>query len=124
MSWNTEEMKLLGSYRHAHKMDTPPAFHSALNRALLTIPGIGRQSPTMARKRRDRKVAKDQLALAVRKNFNDAAVNEVQVAVDMLYKIRHQGKLLRRTTIVRTRLTSSDKSFRMRSNPTKTKANP
>ena len=105
-------------------MDTPPAFHSALNRALLTNPGIGRQSPTMARKRRDRKVAKDQLALAVRKNFNDAAVNEVQVAVDMLYKIRHQGKSLRRATIVPTRLTSSDKSFRMRSNPTKTKANP
>lgn len=116
-------MKLLGTYRHAHKLDTPPAFHSALNRALLTNPGIGRQSPTMARKRRDRKVAKDQLALAVRKNFNDAAVNEVQVAVDMLYKIRHQGQW-HKPSGSDLRLQHSDKSFRMHSNPTKTKANP
>jgi len=91
LTWNAEDLSLLQSYRHAHKMETPPAFHSAYNRALLTNPGIGRSSPTMARKRQQRKVGKDQLALAVRKNFNSAAVNEVNVAVDLLYKIRHQG---------------------------------
>lgn len=73
-------------------MDTPSAFKSPLNQALLTNPGIGRHSPTMARKRAQRKVSKDQLALAVRKNFNGAAVNEVNVMVDLLYKVRNQSE--------------------------------
>jgi len=46
----------------------------------------------MVRRRAQRNISKDQLALAVRKNFNGAAVNEVNVMVDMLYKVRHQGK--------------------------------
>lgn len=29
--------------------------------------------------------------MAVRKNFNDAAVNEIDVMVDLLYKVRNQG---------------------------------
>lgn len=45
----------------------------------------------MARSKAQRKVTKDQLALAVRKNFNAAAVNEIDVMVDLLYKIRNQG---------------------------------
>lgn len=63
-----------------------------MNYFLLTNPGIGRQSPTMARRREQRKISKEQLAMAVRKDFNNAAVNEVNVAVDLLYKIRHQGQ--------------------------------
>lgn len=34
---------------------------------------------------------KDQLALAVRKNFNANGVNETDVLVDLLYKVKHQG---------------------------------
>lgn len=45
----------------------------------------------MARRKDKRKVGKEQLALAVRKNFNDAAVNEIDVMVDLLYKVRNQG---------------------------------
>lgn len=46
----------------------------------------------MCRKKQKRKVGKEQLALAVRKNFNAAAVSEVEVMVGLLYKVRHQGK--------------------------------
>lgn len=49
----------------------------------------------MARKKEKRRVAKDQLALAVRKNFNGAAVNEIDVVVDMVYKVRNQGRWIR-----------------------------
>ncbi|KAH0270433.1 hypothetical protein KCU71_g18937, partial [Aureobasidium melanogenum] len=52
-------------------------------------------SPTMARRKAKRKVPKEQLAMAVRKNFNDAAVNEIDVMVDLLYKVRNQDKAFR-----------------------------
>lgn len=90
-SWAHEDLSFLHNYRAAHRMETPSAFHSIRNQFLLTNPGIGRQSPTMARRKNKRKVAKEQLALAVRKNFNDAAVNEIDVMVDLLYKVRNQG---------------------------------
>lgn len=54
----------------------------------------------MARRKEKRRVSKDQLALAVRKNFNAAAVSEIDVMVELLYKVRSQGvsslQLLRR----------------------------
>jgi hypothetical protein len=53
--------------------------------------GIGRMSPTMARPKAKRRVHKDQLALAVRKNFNALGVTESHVIVDWLYKSKHQG---------------------------------
>jgi hypothetical protein len=59
---------------------------------LLTNPGIGRHSPTMARQRDKRRVPKDQLALAVRKHFNSAAVNEIDVVVEVIYRVKNQGK--------------------------------
>ncbi|KAK4981815.1 hypothetical protein LTR66_009688 [Elasticomyces elasticus] len=95
MSWMTEDRSLLESYRTAYRVDTPSSFHSALNQALLTKPGIGRQSPTMARKREKRPVSKEQLALAVRRNFNGAAVNEIDVMVDLLYNVRTKDKALK-----------------------------
>lgn len=57
--------------------------------------GIGRFSPTMARHKSKRRVHKDQLALAVRKNFNALGVTESDVIVDWLYKTKNQGKLAR-----------------------------
>lgn len=45
----------------------------------------------MARKKEKRRIAKEQLALAVRKHFNGAAVNEIDVVVDLAYKVRNQG---------------------------------
>ena len=91
IQWNNVSGSLLDSYRVAHNLSTPAAFTSPLNQALLTNPGIGRLSPTMARKRDKRRVSKEQLALAVRKNFNGAAVNEIDVVVELVYKVRNQG---------------------------------
>jgi histone deacetylase complex subunit SAP30 len=90
-TWAQEDLTLLQQYRAAHRMETPSAFNSIRNQFLLSNPGIGRQSPTMARRKTKRKVPKEQLALAVRKN--DAAVNEIDVMVDLLYKVRNQGML-------------------------------
>lgn len=47
----------------------------------------------MARKKEKRRVSKEQLALAVRKNFNAAAVNEIDVVVELVYKVRNRGEL-------------------------------
>ncbi|KAK4629524.1 hypothetical protein CLAFUW4_07861 [Fulvia fulva] len=95
LNWPKESLELLNTYRVSHNLSTPAAFTTPYRQALLTNPGIGRQSPTMARKKDKRRVAKDQLALAVRKNFNGAAVNEIDVVVDMVYKVRNQDKVFR-----------------------------
>lgn len=92
MSWHTAPRSLLNSYRVAHGLATPAAFTSPLNQARLTTSSIGAQSPTMARKKDKRRVSKEQLALAVRKHFNGAAVNEIDVVVELVYKIRNQGE--------------------------------
>ncbi|KAF2237062.1 hypothetical protein EV356DRAFT_574591 [Viridothelium virens] len=103
-SWPNEEVQLLHGYRNLYRLDVPSAFHSPLNQALLTNPGIGRHSPTMARRKVKTKIDKDQLALAVRKHFNGLAVSEPEVIVDMMYKIR-----------------SNEKSFRMKFAPSRNK---
>ncbi len=92
MAWGTASTAMLNTYRVAHSLTTPAAFASNYHQALLTNPGIGRQSPTMARRKDKRRVAKEVLALAVRKNFNSAAVSETDVVVELVYKVRHQGK--------------------------------
>ena len=85
---------MLHAYRNLYCLDTPSAFHSPLHQALLTNPGIGRLSPTMARRKGKTKVSKDQLALAVRKHFNGLAVSETEVIVDMMYKLRSNGTVI------------------------------
>ena len=124
MAWNSAPSEILERYRVAHNLSTPAAFTSPLNQALLTNPGIGRQSPTMARKKDKRRVSKDQLALAVRKNFNSAAISEIDVTVEMVYKIKHQGKQPNAVTIGLCESKDpgsadqiADKAFRMRSYP-------
>lgn len=39
-------------------------------------------------------MAREQVALAVRKNFNGAAVSETDVVVEMVYKVRHRGEFI------------------------------
>ncbi|KAK5107775.1 hypothetical protein LTR62_000699 [Meristemomyces frigidus] len=95
MSWTTASTTLLNTYRVSHHLQSPAAFTSPYNQALLSNLGIGRQSPTMARRKDRRRVAKEQLAMAVRKNFNSAAVSETDVVVELVYKVRHQDKAFR-----------------------------
>jgi hypothetical protein len=92
MSWNSAPLTLLDTYRTAYNLPTPSAFTSIQRQALLTNPGIGRHSPTRARQKDKRRVSKDQLALAVRKHFNSAAVNEIDVVVEVIYRVKNQGK--------------------------------
>lgn len=61
---------------------------------ILSNPGIGQYSPTMARARERRRVSREQLALAVRKHFNGLGIQEGEVVVDFLYKVRWQSKLI------------------------------
>lgn len=91
MAWHTTPLSLLNTYRVSHNLSTPAAFTSPLNQALLVNPGIGRQSPTMARRKDKRRVSKEQLATNVRKHFNGAAVNEIDVVVELVYKSRNKG---------------------------------
>ena len=55
---------------------------------------LGKHSPTMARRKEKRRIGKDALALAVRRDFNAAAVVEQDVVTGFLYKVKHQGRSL------------------------------
>lgn len=94
ISWSSLDPAVLQSYRRAHRLDTPSAFKNPLSHVILGN-GIGRYSPTMSRPKSKRRVHKDQLALAVRKNFNAHGVNESEVIVDLLYKVKNQDKEFR-----------------------------
>lgn len=59
---------------------------------MLTRPGLGQYSPTMARHGARRRIGKDILALAVRKDFNAAIVFESELITSFLYAVRNQGK--------------------------------
>lgn len=80
-----------------HRLDTPPAFISSYNQRMLTRPGIGQHSPTMARHRARRRTGKDVLALAVRKDFNAAIVLESELITSFLYAVQNQGKQYKRS---------------------------
>lgn len=83
---------MLHAYCHVHRLDTPPAFVSPYNQRMLTRPGIGQHSPTMARHRARRRISKGALALAVRKDFNAAIVLESELITSFLYAVKNQGK--------------------------------
>ncbi|KAH6612109.1 hypothetical protein C7974DRAFT_91353 [Boeremia exigua] len=100
MKWTTQEPAVLQAYRRTYRLDTPSTFKNPLSHVVLGQ-GIGRMSPTMARAKSQRRVQKDQLALAVRKNFNALGVSESDVIVDWLYKSKHQGAFLESTSTAR-----------------------
>lgn len=50
--------------------------------------GIGKYSPTMTRRGPGRRQHKDQLALAARKHFNGVGIQENDVIVDFICKLR------------------------------------
>ncbi len=92
IAWSSMDREVLQAYRSAYRLDTPSSFKSPLSHIILNHSAIGKQSPTMAAKKSKRRVAKDQLALAVRKNFNALAVHENDVIVNTLYTARSQGE--------------------------------
>ena len=76
----------------------------------------------MARRQDKRRVTKEQLALAVRKDFNATAVNETEVLTSFLYAAKNRSELrLFFQKLACKTLTVIDKPFRMRFGPGKSK---
>lgn len=81
----------LNTYRQLRRLQIPPPFGSAFNQRILCRPGVSRRSPTMARHAERRKISKEQLALAVKKDFHDQMLNELESITNFIYSIRNQG---------------------------------
>lgn len=90
MEWPKIDPSILHEYRYAYRLNTPSAFSNPHNELVLSR-GIGKMSPTMARRKDRRRQSKEQLTHAVRKHFNGIGIQENEVVVDFLYKIHHMG---------------------------------
>jgi len=100
IDWPSFDAAALNNYRYGYRLNTPAAFNKPYNRLVLSQSPIGRMSPTMARKKEQRRQTHEQLANTARKHFNNMGIVENEIVVDFLYKVRFQ-----------------DKNFRMRFDP-------
>ncbi|KAL8959614.1 MAG: hypothetical protein Q9193_003555 [Seirophora villosa] len=91
--WSTMGASTLNTYRQMRRLQIPPAFGSAFNQRILCRSAIGKRSPTMARHVGQRRIDQERLALAIKKDFNDAMVNEPESITSFLYSVRHHGIL-------------------------------
>ena len=91
MQWQETDPSILHEYRYAYHLNTPAAFKHRYNHMVLSQQGIARMSPTMARRKELRRQSKEQLTHAVRKHFNGLGIQENEVVVDFLYKVKWQG---------------------------------
>ncbi|PBP19618.1 BRO1-like domain-containing protein [Diplocarpon rosae] len=97
LQWTSFDASVLHAYRHDYRLNTPAAFSKPYNELILARSPIGRMSPTMARKKEQRRQSKEQLANAVRKHFNSMGIAENEVVVDFLYKAFHPSLSLKVT---------------------------
>ncbi|CAI4210594.1 unnamed protein product [Parascedosporium putredinis] len=92
IQWQTIERKALHKYRREYSLDTPLSFSTSYHHIIFARPGgIGIYSPTMARRRKQNRQTKEQLAAAVRKHFNGVGVQENDVIVDLIHAVHNQG---------------------------------
>lgn len=92
LQWPLFQREMLHSYRRIYRLDTPTAFSSDYRQWVLSRPGsIGLHSPTMARRKEFQRQSKDRLANSVRKHFNGLGVQENDIIVDFLHKVKSQG---------------------------------
>ncbi|KAI0537599.1 hypothetical protein GGR58DRAFT_513689 [Xylaria digitata] len=91
LQWSTFDRDVLHEYRREHRLDTPAAFSSSYRYWVLSQSYVGLQSPTMARRAQFRRQSKDDLAKAVRKHFNGVGIQENDIIVDFLHKVRNPG---------------------------------
>jgi len=91
LKWSSFDRDVLHEYRREHRLDTPTAFSNSYHHWVLSRPGIGLRSPTMARKREIRRQSKEDLTNVVRKHFNGQGVQENDVIVGFLHKVRNPG---------------------------------
>ncbi|QIX00025.1 hypothetical protein AMS68_005542 [Peltaster fructicola] len=122
MNWTTVPAKMLDNYRIAYDISAPASFTSPLNQALLTTSGIARQSPTMARRKEKRPISRDQLATSVRKHFNGAAVSEIDVVVQLAYKVKHQTFHTNKEPTAKERFAEAQSAYELLNDPKKKEA--
>lgn len=92
LQWPAFDRDTLHAYRRAYRLNTPTAFTSDYHQWILTQAGsIGIYSPTIARRKELRRQTKDQLTNTIRKHFNGLGVQENDIIVDFLHKVRSQG---------------------------------
>ena len=90
LQWPAFEREVLHAYRRVYRLNTPTAFSRDYHQWVLTQSGsIGLYSPTIARKKEFRRQTNDELTGSVRKHFNSLGVQENDVIVDFLHKIRN-----------------------------------
>ncbi|KAI5813870.1 hypothetical protein BZA77DRAFT_250873 [Pyronema omphalodes] len=82
--WDDIPLDVLHKYRMAYRLPVPSASQS-FNHIVLSS-GIGKKSPSRVRAR----TSKEQLATAVRKNFNAQPIQENDVIVNFLYSVKNQ----------------------------------
>ncbi|KAI1498706.1 hypothetical protein F5X99DRAFT_392374 [Biscogniauxia marginata] len=91
LRWSSFDRDVLHDYRREHRLDTPTAFANSYHYWVLSRPGIGLRSPTMARRQEHRRQSKEDLTKAVRRHFNGMGIQENDVIVGFLHKIRNPG---------------------------------
>ncbi|KAK8128404.1 hypothetical protein PG984_009512 [Apiospora sp. TS-2023a] len=89
LHWPAFDREVLHEYRREHHLDTPTAFTDSYRRLVLGRPGIGLHSPTMARKSEYRRQTKEDLAKVVRKHFNGQGIQENEIVVGFLHRVRN-----------------------------------
>ncbi|KAH9897226.1 hypothetical protein F4778DRAFT_744840 [Xylariomycetidae sp. FL2044] len=91
LQWSAFERDLLHDYRREYRLETPTAFSNSYHHWVLSRPGIGLRSPTMARRAEFRRQSKDELTKVVRKHFNGLGVQENDVIVNFLHRVKNPG---------------------------------
>ena len=91
IDWASFEREALHSYRREYHLSTATSFVSKFHQWVLSRPGsIGQYSPTMIRKQQAQRQSKNGLATAVRKHFNNLGIQENDVIVDFIFKVRSE----------------------------------
>ncbi|RDA96102.1 hypothetical protein CP533_1806 [Ophiocordyceps camponoti-saundersi (nom. inval.)] len=89
LNWPSFERHTLDAYCRQHQLNAPSSFSSSYHQRVLSQPGsIGLCSPTMVARRKSRRQSKEQLAMAVRKHFNGMGIQENDVMVDFIHRVR------------------------------------
>ncbi|XDG07091.1 hypothetical protein ABKA04_006706 [Annulohypoxylon sp. FPYF3050] len=91
LQWPSFDRDVLHDYRRKYLLHTPTAFANPYHHWVLSRSGIGLRSPTMARRQEYRRQSKEELTKVVRKHFNAIGVQETDVIVDFVHRVRNPG---------------------------------
>jgi len=89
LQWSTFDRDVLHEYRREHQLDTPTAFSSSYRHWVLSHSHLGLKSPTMARRAQFRRQTKDDLTKVVRAHFNGVGIQENDVIVEFLHRVKN-----------------------------------